>query len=273
MARRMALAPQGAITSVPAFLERLLELRERHNNRKLWYRGHDDPTYKLVPTIGRKQKYAGRELILPPRMEWELLHRFRRRIYLEIGRLLPAGEALFVARHHGLPTRLLDWTANALYGLYFACCGDPKGGGTLWAIKRFDDPEELDSLDVARCEGEKKLIAKLSGQGIRKRWPSTPKRLKLVEPLFNSPRLRAQDGAFTVTNAPTKPLDEFATRECDRKELDIEILFKWSIAPGGKPRILRELSGLGVTHRIVFPDLDGIAKSLWETEVLWSWKA
>jgi hypothetical protein len=33
--------------------------------------------------------------------------------------------------------------------------------------------------------------------------------------------------------------------------------------------IIEELSGLGITERTVYPNLDGLAKSLWETEVLW----
>ena len=33
---------------------------------------------------------------------------------------------------------------------------------------------------------------------------------------------------------------------------------------------LRELSGLGITRRTAFPDLDGVARSLWETQVLWT---
>jgi hypothetical protein len=259
--------------SVPRFLDELLKLRKRQKNRKLWYRGHESPQHQLVPTIGRKQRYAGRVQTLSPRMEWELLHRFRRRTYLEIGRLLTAGEALFVARHHGLPTRLLDWTANALYGLYFACLGKPQSGGILWAIKRFDDLAQLDSLELARCEGERDLIAMLSGRPVGRRWPITRDRLKIVEPLYNSPRLRAQDGAFTVTDAPNQPLEKYVGRALDHEQLDVDRLFRWTIRPGRKRRLLEELSGLGVTHRMVFPDLDGIARSLWETEVLWSWKA
>src|SRR5262245_13939871 len=208
MPRTLILHPQGEITSVPRFLDGLLKLRQHHRNRKLWYRGHESRQHKLVPTIGRKQRYAGRVQTLSPRMEWELLHRFRRRTYLEIGRLLTAGEALFVARHHGLPTRLLDWTANALYGLYFACLGKPQSRGTLWAIKRFDDLVQLDALALARCEDEKELIAKLSGRPVGRRWLTVRDRLKIVEPLYNSPRLRAQDGAFTVTDAPTQPLEK-----------------------------------------------------------------
>jgi hypothetical protein len=46
-------------------------------------------------------------------------------------------------------------------------------------------------------------------------------------------------------------------------------LYCWSIDRRHKPKLIADLSGLGITHRMVFPDLDGLARSIWETEVLW----
>jgi hypothetical protein len=54
------------------------------------------------------------------------------------------------------------------------------------------------------------------------------------------------------------------------QNLDIEMLYSWSIPAKYEAGIIEGLSGLGITHRIVFPDLDGVAKSLWETEILWA---
>jgi hypothetical protein len=54
------------------------------------------------------------------------------------------------------------------------------------------------------------------------------------------------------------------------QNLDIEMLYSWSIPAKYEAGIIEGLSGRGITHRIVFPDLDGVAKSLWETEILWA---
>lgn len=257
---------KARIASVTDFLEDLLKLRSMLNHEKLWYRGQSNAQHGLVPTVGRDHVYAGRTRRFPAKIELELLHRFRRRTYLEFGRLLTAGEALFVARHHGLPTRLLDWTANALFGLFFACDGDANNAGKLWALKRYRAGAQLDSLEIARCDSEPQLIRLLDGgRGAKPRF-------KLIEPLYNSPRLRAQDGGFTVHDRPDVPLEKYEGTRFREKDLDVELLVSWTIEKAAKRTLIEELSGLGITRRIVYPDLDGIARSLWETDVLWCGK-
>ncbi len=254
------------VESAPHFIQDLFALRAEIKNKKLWYRGHSQSAYQLTPSIGRESYYAGKRVSFSPKQERNLLHRFRRRTYLEAGRLLNAGEALFVARHHGLPTRLLDWTANALFGLYFSCYEHHQADAQLWALERFDDADGLDALALAACDTEEQLLAMLPGAA-----KPAPPGIKLIEPLYNSTRIRAQDGAFTVHAAPDIPLDHYG---CQRRfkdtHLDVKCLYSWSIPHSHKRRLVEDLSGIGITHRTVFPDLDAIARSLWETETLWN---
>jgi hypothetical protein len=93
--------------------------------------------------------------------------------------------------------------------------------------------------------------------------------LKIIYPFYNSPRVVAQDGAFTVHSDPWTPIEDYADMDFDCTSLDLEAFYFWCIPADDKVRIIKELSSLGITERTVFPDLDGLAKSLWETEVLW----
>ncbi|HED2715663.1 TPA: FRG domain-containing protein, partial [Enterobacter asburiae] len=91
--------------------------RKKFNDKNIVYRGMTNAKWELKPSIGRldiedSAREATERLIfeqfkqqaLPyldftPRNEWEWLA---------------------LAQHHGLPTRLLDWTTNPLIALYFS---------------------------------------------------------------------------------------------------------------------------------------------------------
>jgi hypothetical protein len=266
----------GAIKSAREFVSAVFALRKSIDDQKLWYRGLSDSGHKLIPTVGRALKYAGNELTLNRQGEIDLLHRFRRRAYPLVGSKMKAGEAIFLARHHGLPTRLLDWTANALFSLYFACFdqGYKDKDGKVWAMlcRPESEREDLDAFELAQRTNESDLFASpvIPDKGVgRPPHRSDEYALKLVHPFYNSPRLLAQDGAFTFHSDPRTPIEEYAGKPFTSENLDIAKLYWWSIPRASKVGMIKELSGLGITHRLLFPDLDGVAKSLWETAVLW----
>lgn len=231
----------------------------------------------LIPTIGRRLSYAGAAIEVSYDVECSLLHRFRRRVYPYIGRVITAGEAIFLARHYGLPTRLLDWTANALFALYFACVSeqieDQNKDGKVWAMLRWPASEDhdLDAFVLARLEDEASLFNYVANRNSDE-LPNDElsHAIRIVHPLYNSPRLVAQDGAFTIHSHPRNSIEWCRGKLFRRRNLDIASLYWWRIPSKYKPAIVRELSGLGITHRTLFPDLDGVARSLWETEVLWN---
>jgi FRG domain len=264
--------PRAQIKSLEDFLSKVFKLRKdkENRNRKLYYRGHSKGSYRLYPSIGRPQRYMGNKLKITSDQERFLLHRFRRRAYPSLNRIIPAGEAIFLARDHRLPTRLLDWTANALYALYFACCEETKQDGKVWAMAYVLDEKYLDPFEIADVKIEKELFAwRQTDKDHPLKHRSIKYAIKLIHPFYNSPRLLAQDGAFTLHYNPKRPIEYYEGREFVRETLDIERLYSWRVPAKSKVRIIKDLSGLGITERLMFPDLDGIAKSLWETEVLW----
>ncbi|MHC1767646.1 MAG: FRG domain-containing protein [Verrucomicrobiia bacterium] len=219
-----------------------------------FFRGHRDAAGQwLLPSIGHTFSYAGHSVTFTPRQERALLYRFRRHAYKHYNRVLTEWEALFLARHHELPVRLLDWSTNPVVALYFASTyerDDRALDGAVWAIKRRD--HGLSELDVFDDN-----ISPLAVKGI-----------KIVWPFYPTPRLTEQSGVFTLHNDPWTNLDALAGREYPEDELDIERLKRWIVPRERKQGIVQELERLAVNTRSLFPDLDGLARGLWQSEVL-----
>ena len=134
-----------------------------------------------------------------------------------------------LAQHHGLPTRLLDWTTNPLVATYFACEGESDEDSAVWVVWGFESSPEL---------------------------PHNPKDIEQitpVSPMVISPRIQAQAGEFTV-HPNGKPIKEYLKPG--------DHIIKISIPQGQRLRILMQLDFLGVNRRSLFPDLDGLSQYL-----------
>ena len=117
------------ITTLPEFLE--VTLQFPHTDAVV-FRGHQSANWLLQPRLAR--------MSIPDASvigaEAELLDSFRRRClpYLGPG-TQNEWDLLAIAQHHGLATRLLDWTENALVALWFAVQKGPlSGDGAVFGL-------------------------------------------------------------------------------------------------------------------------------------------
>jgi hypothetical protein len=171
-------------------------------------------------------------------------------------------EVLVAAQHHGLPTRLLDWTYSPLVAAHFATVDARVASDrAVWRLdwkavhRRFQLPEL--ALLIQDLEG-------LFG-GDRPFTPSTLFALPpdarpfacMLEPPSLDARIVAQSAAFTLCSDKRRSFDAFL----EEHELG-DTLTKIVIPKAEAGRIRDQLDLVSVDERRLFPDLDGVAAHL-----------
>lgn len=100
------------VNSVSEFIEKIVQL-DKEEGTQIFYRGHADRDWELLPSIFRTPNGVEKEHLL-----------FRDMVAHEPQSFFECRSALdylVQMQHYGLPTRLLDMTTNPLVALYFAC--------------------------------------------------------------------------------------------------------------------------------------------------------
>jgi len=243
----------GVIKSLPNLLTRIRRARRSSPTSAVWLRGVPDEKHDLVPSIGRRHTFAGRTRQFDRDVERQMLHQFRRYAFEFFGRALTDWEALLVARHHGLPVRLLDWTSDPLAAMYFACefnTANQPPNGKIWLL--IPNTNLAHHLDV---------FGDTPG-------PLDVKGIKLVYPMVVAARINAQSGLFTIQEDPWTPLDHFEKTEYDDAHLDVLRLVELIVPSADRTQRLKELNDLGVNRRTLFPDLDGLSAGMITSHIL-----
>jgi hypothetical protein len=131
------------LTSVSSLIKRL----ENHS-KSFCYRGQAKD-WPLIPSIGRVGRGGFDEILS---FEKYIMAEFRRLASPYIDRPPQSiAEWILHAQHHGLPTRLLDWTANPLKALYFAVENDSEQeDSVLWSAdaRAMEWTEDLPNLNA-----------------------------------------------------------------------------------------------------------------------------
>jgi len=148
-------------------------------------------------------------------------------------------ELLAIAQHHGMATRLLDWSTNPLVALWFACT-EPTSehSGHIYVYRVY--PENI--------EGERSGVD-----------PFGLAMTRVFRPSLNSSRLAAQGGWFTIHPCMG---GTFGYKALDEDPLHFLSIYHFEVPGTQKRAILHSLDLLGINARTLFPGIDGLVQHM-----------
>jgi hypothetical protein len=194
-------------------------------------------------------------------LEEHILRNFARYSRPHLASATDEWELLVAAQHHGVPTRLLDWSYSPLVAAHFATLGDERRDRAIWRLdwkrvhRRFGFPELallIDDLhELVGHEGEF-TPWRLIGEESRGRPFAC-----MIEPASLDARISAQSGVFTLCSDTLRSFDEFLAEQ----GLE-DALSRFVIPVDETDRVRDQLDIAGIDERRLFPDLDGVASQL-----------
>lgn len=235
------------INSFPDFLEKIEAISQK--NDMLWFRGVSNKTHQLAPSIYRNYFY--------PALEENLQTKFKSRAlpFLKNRPVENYWEWLFLMQHHGVPTRLLDWSSSALVALGFAIIfrdSSINEDAAIWCLNPMKLNETtrviLTSLDKIP-DISTNLNAQASYKfdaAARAEYP-----LAITGPI-NNERIAAQKGTFTLF--PNSDMFNLEDKLEAHNFLTLLIIKKETIET-----LKDQLYYLGMTESSIYPDLNNLA--------------
>lgn len=230
------------------------------------FRGQQDAGWALLSSLSR---YL--DAFVPDKSTWRIreeraIRIFRRKAhnYLTEATVLDDDlRCLALMQHHGAPTRLLDFTKSPFVAAFFALERAVTDAAVfalntpvLWTATPTKDPSLTRETIDPRGKGNfERYFLQNDNQII---WTG--------EPTEMDRRLVAQSGTVVVPGVLDKSLDEIL----DEYSHDVPLIRKIVLPRGIREEAMKALYRMNITNATLFPDLDGLAKSIaLELEVIW----
>lgn len=225
------------------------------------YRGMLDTSFRMETSLKRNCKHLQREL------EPSILQNFTKYAVLEDPSIeRSVWHQMILGQHHGLPTRLLDWTHSSLIALNFAVSESDmddmeKHDCMVWRI----DMKELHSLlpqeyknALDRTNTTVFSLDSLASVTTDLRQYDEDMKdtaLCVIEPPSLEQRIVNQYSFFSVIPTGMDDIEGFLDKNTNNT-------VKYIIDKNLRWRIRDILDHLNISERIVYPGLDGLSKWL-----------
>jgi hypothetical protein len=219
------------------------------------FRGESDAANELTTSLMRLGgDYAS--------LEQHLLRSFRK--YTPRGEMPSDSvwDLLAVAKHHNLPTRLLDWSYSPYVALHFVTASPARYGvdGAVWMVDFVRAREHLPGplREALEDEGGNAFTAELldtAARTLRDFDRLGDDFVAFFEPPSLDERIVNQYGLFSLMPDPSARLDRWLEGHPELvRRLVVPAELKWEVRD--------KLDQANVTERVLFPGLDGLSSWL-----------
>ncbi|NOC46362.1 FRG domain-containing protein [Ruegeria sp. HKCCD7559] len=273
----------AAADSVESFLKMLFD-HSPIASTETFYRGHEDASFELTPSLLRKWPDGGWQYLeKEERLNKELLIAH----YDEFQDDQYCFDRLVRMQHYGLPTRLLDISGNPLVALFFACFGDEKlsdveGEVIIFrvlsdSIKYYDSDTvscisnlsnltfaQKNKIDLLKTRDEfnktdvvKKLLHHIKSEKGYFEGRIEPDHLGsviCVKAKQTNSRIKSQSGAFLLFG------HEATLAEAGQPDIEVT-----RIRINNKRKILEQLNSININATTVYPSIDRTTHHLRES--------
>lgn len=223
------------ISDHESFFEFLAKYATPKSGTRRIFRGQNRIQHDLLPGIARPGLMTSSDKEFKEADEELLLRHFKERAHRFVEKGYDDLSLLVLAQHHGLPTRLLDWSYNPLVAAYMATEHD---------ISHEENGAESSAIYVWEDYPKPQIGRKLCMQKIQKL-----QNVEVISPAHLDIRIVNQRGLFSLHPHPWTPFNS-------SKIVKVEILHDYR-------RDLRKLINvLGVNESVIYPGLDGLSKHL-----------
>jgi FRG domain-containing protein len=218
------------------------------------FRGHQDAATDLTTSLAR----LGGEYM---RLERHLLRNFQKYAHRDTFNET-FWDWLAVAKHHGLPTRVLDWTHSPYVGLHFATENPATydRDGVVWsvdyvraaqylpaALRELLEDEGSNSFTTAMVQRAASTLDELDGLADGDDF------VLFLEPPSLDDRIVNQYAVFSLMSSPEARLDDWLEKRPGiGRRIVVPAELKWEVRD--------KLDQANVTERVLFPGLDGLAR-------------
>lgn len=221
----------------------------------IWYRGLQDERLGLVPgTVWRDIDLDTEESMVA-----EFLVYYRTYYHREPAHAL---EIYALARHYGLPTRLLDWSMSALVSLFFALekPASQDGRRVVWAM----DHIELNRITLNRAVS---IVPAAGADEFTSRWlprmlrggteSDIPEHVFAFKHPMSNQRINAQKGCFTFHGRSSEGIDAVFRRAGSPRIAKLVLT-----SSDRRLDVLNELFDLGYKEDDIYQDLNALTRRI-----------